>query len=59
MVFIGFFYGFCGKLTNLRVFWINFVGLWEVGKGFPHWFKGINLGGLLQVVININRTQIV
>ena len=26
-----------------RDFRLNFEGLWGVGKGFPHQFKGINL----------------
>ena len=48
--FIGFFYGFCWKQqivlnwVYLRVFQLNFVGLWGVGKGSLYWFKVICLG---------------
>ena len=30
------------KLGLSEGFGLNFVGFWEVGKGFLHWFKGIN-----------------
>ena len=43
--------GFVGKqqiILNwvlLRVFQLNFVGFWGVGKGLLSWFKAICLGG--------------
>ena len=33
------------------------MGLWGVGVGFPHRFKGFNLGSLFLVKININWSQ--
>ena len=38
--------GFVGNNTFFQIgvyfkgLWLNFVGLWGVGVGFLHWFKG-------------------
>ena len=56
--------GFAGNNTFFQIwvyfkgYWLNFVGLWGVGEGFPHRFKGFNLGCLFLVEININRSQL-
>ena len=50
-VILGFFYGKQQILLNwiyLRVFWLNFVGFWGVGKGFLYWFRIICLGFLFK-----------
>ena len=51
LVFIWFFYGFCGKQqialnwVILRVFQFNFVGFLGVGKWSFNWFRVTSWGG--------------